>query len=38
LDYFDLRVDQLIPELDKVQKAEAFWREEIAKADRVLTF
>ncbi len=38
LDYFDPRVDQLIPELDEVQKAEAFWKEEIAKADRVLTF
>ncbi len=38
LDYFDLRVDQLIRELDEVQKAEAFWKEEIAKADRVLTF
>ena len=38
LDYFDLRVDQLIPELDEVQKAEAFWKEEVAKADQVLTF
>jgi peroxiredoxin family protein len=38
LDYFDLRVDQLIPELDEVQKAEVFWKEEVAEADRVLTF
>ncbi|MBD0305427.1 MAG: DsrE family protein [Nitrospiraceae bacterium] len=38
LQYFDLQVEQLIPELDEVQKAEAFWKEEVATAEQVLTF
>ncbi|MEW6542822.1 MAG: DsrE family protein [Nitrospirota bacterium] len=38
IELFELKVDQLIPELDEVQKAEAFWKEEVAQADRVLTF
>ncbi|TAJ29977.1 MAG: hypothetical protein EPO64_03425 [Nitrospirae bacterium] len=38
IEYFELTVDQLLPELDEVQKAEAFWKEEIAQADQVLTF
>ena len=38
IEYFDVSVDRLIPELDEVQKAEAFWKEEAAKADQVLTF
>ncbi len=38
IEYFDLGVDQLIPELDEVQRAEAFWREEVAQADQVVTF
>jgi peroxiredoxin family protein len=38
LEYFELTVEQLLPELDEVQKAEAFWKEEIAQADQVLTF
>ena len=38
LDYFEVNVQQLIPELDEVQKAESFWKEEVAKADQVLTF
>lgn len=38
LRYFDLRVEELIPELDEVQTAEAFWKEAILPADQVLTF
>ncbi|MBI4401365.1 MAG: DsrE family protein [Nitrospirae bacterium] len=38
IEYFDLRVEQLIPELDEVQRAEAFWKEEVAQADQVVTF
>ena len=36
--YFDVRVEELIPELDEVQTAEAFWKEAVLPADRVLTF
>jgi peroxiredoxin family protein len=36
--YFDVRVEELIPELDEVQTAEAFWKETILPADQVLTF
>jgi peroxiredoxin family protein len=36
--YFDVRVEELIPELDEVQTAEAFWIEAVLPADRVLTF
>ena len=36
--YFDIKVEHLIPELDEVQRAEAFWNEEVVPADRVLTF
>lgn len=36
--FFDVRVEELIPELDEVQTAEAFWREAVLPADRVLTF
>ena len=35
---FELRVDQLIAELDEVQPADTFWKEEVAQADQVLTF
>ena len=38
LRYFNLRVEELIPELDEVQTAEAFWKEAILPADQVLTF
>lgn len=38
MEYFELRVEHLIPELDEVQAAEAFWKEEVAQADQVLTF
>jgi len=38
LEYFELSVEHLLPELDEVQKAEAFWKEEAAPADAVLTF
>jgi peroxiredoxin family protein len=38
MEYFDLPVEKLIPELDEVQRAQAFWKEEVAKADQVLTF
>lgn len=38
LDYFDVTVEKLIPELDEVQRAEAFWKEEVMTADQVLTF
>ena len=38
VEYFELRVDQLIAELDEVQPADTFWKEEVAQADQVLTF
>lgn len=38
LEYFDIPVQKLIPELDEVQRVEAFWKEEVANADQVLTF
>ena len=38
LRYFQISVENLIPELDEVQQADAFWKEEIAEADQVLTF
>lgn len=38
LRYFDLRPEDLIPELDEVQTAEAFWKEAVLPADQVLTF
>jgi peroxiredoxin family protein len=38
LKYFNLKVEELIPELDEVQTAEAFWNEAILPADQVLTF
>ena len=38
LGYFNIPVEDLIPELDEVQKAETFWKEEITEADQVLTF
>ena len=38
LRYFGLNVEELIPELDEVQTAEAFWKEAILPADRILTF
>ena len=38
LRYFDMRPEDLIPELDEVQTAEAFWKEAVLPADRVLTF
>jgi len=38
LRYFDIRPEDLIPELDEVQTAEAFWKEAVLPADQVLTF
>lgn len=38
LEYFDIGVDQVIPELDEVQRAESFWKEEVVPADQVVTF
>lgn len=38
LRYFGLKVEDLIPELDEVQPAEAFWKEAMIPADRILTF
>ncbi len=38
LGYFGIRVEELIPELDEVQSAEAFWKESVMLADQVLTF
>ncbi|MFQ5930852.1 MAG: DsrE family protein [Nitrospiraceae bacterium] len=38
VEWFELRVEQLIAELDEVQSADAFWKEEVAQADQVLTF
>lgn len=36
--YFEIGVEALIPELDEVQTAEAFWKEEVESADQVLAF
>ena len=38
LRYFELKPEDLIPELDEVQTAEAFWKEAVIPADQVLTF
>ena len=38
INYFGIKVEELIPELDEVQHAEAFWKEEIVAADQILTF
>lgn len=38
LEYFEIGVEQVLPELDEVQKAEAFWKEAVEPADQVLTF
>ena len=38
LDLFEVRVEQVIPELDEVQRAEAFWKEAVLSAEQVLTF
>jgi peroxiredoxin family protein len=38
IEYFDIPVEKLIPELDEVQRVEAFWKEAVAHADQVLTF
>jgi peroxiredoxin family protein len=38
IEYFDIPVEKLIPELDEVQRVEAFWTEAVAHADDVLTF
>ncbi len=38
MEYFDIPVEKLIPELDEVQRVEAFWKEAVAHADQVLTF
>lgn len=36
--YFDLKVENLLPELDEIQTAESFWNQEVEGADQVLTF
>ena len=38
LNYFGVKVEALVPELDEVQQADAFWKEEISNADQILTF
>ncbi len=38
IEYFDIRVEDLIPEFDEVQRAEVFWKEEVIPADQVVTF
>ena len=38
LRYFNLRPEDLIPELDEVQTTEAFWKEAVLPSDQVLTF
>ncbi len=38
LRYFNLKPEDLIPELDEVQTAEAFWKEAVLDADQVMTF
>lgn len=35
---FEITIDKLIPELDEVQGAEAFWNEEVMTAEQVMTF
>lgn len=36
--YFDIKVENLLPELDEIQTAESFWNQEVEGADQVLTF
>ncbi|MDH5427827.1 MAG: DsrE/DsrF/DrsH-like family protein [Nitrospirota bacterium] len=38
LRYFAIKPEELIPELDEVQTAEAFWKEAVLPADQVMTF
>ena len=38
LRYFAMTPEELIPELDEVQTAEAFWKEAVLPADQVMTF
>lgn len=38
LEYFEIKVGMLIAELDEVQRADAFWKEEVIPADQVITF
>jgi len=38
IELFDVKVEELIPELDEVQTAEAFWTEEVVPADQIVTF
>ncbi|HSE57428.1 MAG TPA: DsrE family protein [Nitrospiraceae bacterium] len=38
LAYFDITVDQIIPEIDEVQGLDAFWKEEVGMADQVVAF
>ena len=38
LRYFDLKPEDLIPELDEIQSTEAFWKEAVIPADQVFTF
>ncbi|MGH7254759.1 MAG: DsrE family protein [Nitrospirales bacterium] len=38
VELFDLTVQQLIPEIDEIQRLDSFWKEEVAEADKVLTF
>lgn len=38
MELFSMKVEQLIPELDEVQKLDAFWKEAVSEADQVLTF
>lgn len=38
LQLFEITIDKLIPELDEVQAAESFWKEEVMTADQVMTF
>lgn len=38
IEYFEIGVEQLLPELDEVQTVAAFWKEAVEPADQVLTF
>lgn len=38
LNFFGIKVEELIAELDEVQTAEAFWKESVVSADQVFTF
>lgn len=38
VEFFELMLEDLLPEIDEVQPIESFWKEEVMAADHVLTF